>query len=570
MAEIVSGLWQVSDRGLTKGPYTASMLQQRVDSGQISPSALVWKDGMPAWQPLPLHFRIPTGAPAPHPLHALAPAVPDRKLVRWLCLAVMAVTFAVSYAGLIDTDTATPAAFAAIRLAIVVVIAAAGTGAALLWWRAAKIAERAGSSRSWWKVLTVTGSVAVAAILLVMLANLPFAYRLQVARAGYRDFTLETDAASGTIRMDGIIGPGFARQLGAALKTTPGINTIEIDSIGGLVDEALTAARDIERHGGLTVAAGTTCNSACLIVFMSGEKRIAPLDLVFGFHATAPITTIKGVYRLEELAKGGEAADRYLISRGVPAAFVKGARSLGPSKLYQVSAVRMAQAGAVTQLTDDGEPVTLAEGEWRAVMHDLKHARILKEEMDFFLLVDHVAPATAQSFAAKILDRADRNDTDGVLTLMREMVGAMTDKALPAAGDAALAESAGVLGTELQYVQSRERWDVCTGLLAGKGFGDLKIPPELIALDFRASSDLVASAAQRGWVKQELSAQAGAEGRALAKTIAAQMAKNGEDVHQFDKDPKIACAWTANLMSGISARPAPEAARIYRWLLAQK
>ncbi len=309
MAEIVSGLWQVSDGGLIKGPYTTSMLQQRVDSGQISPSALVWKEGMPAWQPLPLHFRIATGTAAPHPLHALASAVPDRKLLRWLCLAVMAVALALNYAGLIDTDTATPAAFAAIRLAIVAVIAAAGTGAALLWWRAAKIAERAGSSRGWWKVLIVTGAVAVAAILLVMLANLPFAYRLQVARAGYRDFTLETDAASSTIRMNGIIGPGFARQLGAALKTTPGINTIEIDSIGGLVDEALAAARDIERRGGLTVAAGATCNSACLIVFMSGEKRIAPLDLVFGFHATAPITTIKGVYRLEELAKDGEAAD---------------------------------------------------------------------------------------------------------------------------------------------------------------------------------------------------------------------------------------------------------------------
>ena len=49
-----------------------------------------------------------------------------------------------------------------------------------------------------------------------------------------------------------------------------------------------------------------------------------------------------------------------------------------------------------------------------------------------------------------------------------------------------------------------------------------------------------------------------------------QMAKDGEDARQYGKDPKITCTWTANLMSGIFAKPAPEAAGIYRWLLAQK
>jgi hypothetical protein len=232
--------------------------------------------------------------------------------------------------------------------------------------------------------------------------------------------------------------------------------------------------------------------------------------------------------------------------------------------------VRMADTGAVTQLTDDGESISLAEGKWRMVMNEIKHARIPKEEADFFLLVDHVAPATAQSFAATILEQADRDDTQGVRESLREMVGTMTDKAMPAAADGALAESAGVLGTELQYVQSKERWDTCVGLLAGKGFGDLKVPPEIVALEFRASSDLVQSAAQRGWAKQDLPPQASAEGRALAKSVAADMVSRGDDMREFGKDPRISCIWTANIVSAISARPLPEAARIYRWLLAQK
>jgi len=119
------------------------MLQQRVDRGKISPSALVLKEGMPASRPLPLLFRIVAGAPAPHPLHALASASLDRKFLRWLCLAIVAVALAVHYTGLIDTDAAAPMTFAALRLATVALIAAAGIGAALLWWRAAKILDRA-------------------------------------------------------------------------------------------------------------------------------------------------------------------------------------------------------------------------------------------------------------------------------------------------------------------------------------------------------------------------------------------------------------------------------------------
>jgi hypothetical protein len=476
---------------------------------------------------------------------------------------------AVNFSGLIDTDTIAPLTFVALRLATAALIAAAGIGAALLWWRAAEIAERAGSNRGWWKVLVVTGAVAVAVVLLVTLGNLPFAYRLQVARARYRDFTLETDVDSGTIRMNGDIGPGFARRLGAALKT-PGIKTIEIDSIGGLVDEALSAAHAIQAHGGLTLSASGTCNSACLLVFMSGDKRIAPLQLNFGFHATAPITTIKGAYRLEDVQQLGEDADRYLISRGVPSTFAKGARSLGPSKVYWVSAIRMAEAGAVTELTDDGEPVSLAEGKWRTVMRVIKHAGVSREETDFFLLADHIAPAATQAFAGRMLDRAEQNDINGVAAVLREMVAAMTVKAIPAASDAAMAESVGVMSAEFQYLQSRERWDICTGLLAGKGFGNLKMPPELIAQDFKASSDLVSSAVQRGWAKQDVPSQASVEGNALIKNTAADMAGKGEDVRQFGKDPKISCLWSANLMSSIAAKPAPEAARLYRWLLIRK
>ena len=51
--------WFISDKGQTLGPLATSLVVDKVVSGELSDSALVWREGMPQWQPLLSHFKRP-------------------------------------------------------------------------------------------------------------------------------------------------------------------------------------------------------------------------------------------------------------------------------------------------------------------------------------------------------------------------------------------------------------------------------------------------------------------------------------------------------------------------------
>src|SRR4051812_15217347 len=43
--------WYYTSAGQQNGPVTAAQLKQAAQSGQLTPTDLVWKDGMPDWVP---------------------------------------------------------------------------------------------------------------------------------------------------------------------------------------------------------------------------------------------------------------------------------------------------------------------------------------------------------------------------------------------------------------------------------------------------------------------------------------------------------------------------------------
>lgn len=47
----MAGEWHVGRDGQQTGPFTAQQLRHMVTSGQLSPTDLLWKDGMPNWVP---------------------------------------------------------------------------------------------------------------------------------------------------------------------------------------------------------------------------------------------------------------------------------------------------------------------------------------------------------------------------------------------------------------------------------------------------------------------------------------------------------------------------------------
>jgi hypothetical protein len=93
------------------------------------------------------------------------------------------------------------------------------------------------------------------------------------------------DGATG-IYMDGRIAPGDNVRLEAMLARHSGIASLWLNSQGGNVKAGLDLAATVVKHH-LATAVGSTCSSACMIVFAAGERRIAAVDAHLGVHGVS-------------------------------------------------------------------------------------------------------------------------------------------------------------------------------------------------------------------------------------------------------------------------------------------
>jgi len=328
--------------------------------------------------------------------------------------------------------------------------------------------------------------------------------------------------------------------------------------------------RRLREHPSLLVRATETCNSACIIILMSGERRSAPRDLVFGLHATGPITKITGVYNVGAMNERAAQADSFLISRGIPKRFVERARSIGPEKLFNVTSIEMTEEGALTQLTDGGVAIPLARAKWLYIVDSMTKYKMQKEAITLFKTITEVAPDLAEKSASLLWAKFKAGDATAIADVARTIVREVADRSMPAAGDVEVHAVVAVTSSEIDYIRSKELWDTCNGLLAGKGFGSLKVPPAILAADYRAVTGLLRSAADRDWAIQEVRPGTARQGEALTSLLAEKMLHEGEDLRQIDGNPKIACNWSGNLFAAIAAKPASEAANLYRWLATLK
>jgi hypothetical protein len=92
-----------------------------------------------------------------------------------------------------------------------------------------------------------------------------------VAEVDAMNFTLARDQLA--VRASGPIEAGDAAKFAAL----PKFETLELDSPGGLVSEALAMAANIDARRGMrtVVKPGASCASACaMALFVSGETRV--------------------------------------------------------------------------------------------------------------------------------------------------------------------------------------------------------------------------------------------------------------------------------------------------------
>ena len=573
MSEQTQSYWYVSDRGKSFGPYTSEMVVDRIGKETFSTAALVWKDGLNGWQPISVHFSFQRGpvplpgiesVPAPVPSVELEP-IPERRQFanppwRWISAIGAATLLALVWFVVPGNEIGDPATFLFLRIGELLTGIALAAFSGFLWWKYSKSKLA--------KPLTVFGGIGALIVSIMAISTTPLLYRIISARQLYNRYQITTDPVTQTVQIKGTIGPGLDARLRHELSISARIKTVEIDSPGGLVDEALSLASTIQSLNLDTRAIGT-CNSSCIIVFMSGRERIAPRSLKFGFHAVGEITRVTGAYNIETLADIGKKSDAYLRSRGIPEKFLAQTKKAGKDALEFVSAIDLAESGAVTLLIDAGGKVALADARWREILDELKRAKIQAEVIDLFTTIGNADSEAVEKFSLEIWGQTKLGNFTAVQGAVRSLVAELTTKAIPAASDAAVRDSIKVTGRELALLREQARWDICSMILNGKGFGGFKLPPDIMAADYRSSAGLVRSAAANNWKPRDLQPWVDQRARTLIQAVHKRLLTRGVDVVTHT-DPRTSCEWATELANEVAVLPETEAAPIWRWVASQK
>lgn len=152
---------------------------------------------------------------------------------------------------------------------------------------------------------------------------------------------------NGVLLLQGTISPGVAQQLSEELSLRGEyIQTIQLDSPGGIVQEALAMGEIIRNSGFATkVDTGALCASSCPLILASGTQRHAEEGAVIGVHQ---------IYNLDDQTRSAAQAvsdaqavtaqiGRYLDEMGIDPKLWFHALETPPARLYYLTHQEMEQ-----------------------------------------------------------------------------------------------------------------------------------------------------------------------------------------------------------------------------------
>ncbi len=231
---------------------------------------------------------------------------------------------------------------------------------ALLWWRAGRGSGENGELRA-------IGTVAIALTTICGIALAAFELHLEqpvvdnAIGAEFLNYDLHVDASRRRIELIGSIGPGFGPAFAAALVEIKDPVTVEVASDGGLSHEALVAARALQARPGSTVVVRKVCASACLYLLMAGDERIAEASASLDVHAVAPLAETRNRLMLWSANTAGDAGDKYLIERGLPADMIEASNKAGAGRVLTLSPRGALSAGVLTGIERYGVRLSPAQ-----------------------------------------------------------------------------------------------------------------------------------------------------------------------------------------------------------------
>jgi hypothetical protein len=409
----------------------------------------------------------------------------------------------------------------------------------------------------------VTASVALACFSIFGLVHITTTYSVIAALAEYGTYSITYEPASASLRAEGLIGQRFDERLAEALAVHPNARTLVMNSEGGLIDNAMAAARLIETRK-LTIVVRDQCSSACLIVFAAGAHRRAHWNATFGFHAVSPV--LAGARVIADVVKAkGEEADDYMVARGVPREIIDEANRRGPQSLYLVPTVELVDRGFVHSLFD-------GEGNGRAMALDLARWRTIEELLfdenwdiaEIFRAIREAAPDEVAKRAASLVAHSAALDESTVIDAARRLALSLRHDALRSADQGEVVLYAQVRQRAIDALAEEGAWQECAGYVGDETQTRAIRSPLRLELA-AAFGRLIGSASRRGWKETSIGANADADYRALKADADLAVMAHAVEIDESADEARGHCLHAQRLARGANALEPHRAADAFRY-----
>ncbi|MGC5779311.1 hypothetical protein [Methylobacterium sp. NFXW15] len=161
-----------------------------------------------------------------------------------------------------------------------------------------------------------------------------------------REVPARLDLAPGgrELHLSGDLTEGVAVRVAALLSSHPEVQSLHLDSDGGLVEEAIDIGRLVrKRH--LSTHVADACASACTLIFLQGRRRTLGPEGRLGFHAPYEIGPDG-----RKLAVDPAPERAAYQAAGLPRAFVERVMRVAPADIWIPDPGQLRAAGILTGL----------------------------------------------------------------------------------------------------------------------------------------------------------------------------------------------------------------------------
>lgn len=193
----------------------------------------------------------------------------------------------------------------------------------------------------------------------IVAANLALLVAAGAARAaGIADVdddnaTVQAVPSEHALRITGVIGERFERDVRAALDSNPGMQRLIVNGPGGMRAQALRVA-ELANARGLAIRVSGRCASACALMWAAAKTREMTFDSGLGLHRSAldPSLGLPDLVRQKIMAHNDRQTDDVLRRAGFPERVIAVGASTPSTAMSWFSPYELKTGGVPFQLLD--------------------------------------------------------------------------------------------------------------------------------------------------------------------------------------------------------------------------